>query len=482
MSGEFIKEFLCGIGFKTDQASFAKFTGGVALGTAVVMGLNKVVGMAESAIRGMVNSVPELAAEYRQMAKDAENAGVSIGELDKMRDMAPFLESSAEAVTSSLSNINRAAGDTALGIGRAKVIFEKLGIAVKGQDGKLKSSAVLMREIGEAVKGKERGEQKAILERLGIDPTMLKSLTTDISGITAEFGALDDKIDLQGAAKASKELGKNINWIKFVIGKTREAFLAQLIGPVGKGIKYVADLAKKYFPVVIEKMKPVVEWLVRIGKAVATVGGVWIQGFVKIIEIIGKSVSGLVKLNDATGGWVYKIGAAVAAWKLLNTAFAASPLGKIILLASVLALVYDDYKGWKEGAKSFIDWGKWGPEIKLVTEAVGYLAAKFQDLGVQIGIAASISWSFLKRDFAGVAAQLAYLNSDKFQLPSQKYLSGLAAGVVSNGAPQVSQAVNQNVQILIDGSGTSSQIADRVKGYQERLSKDLVRNMKAVAQ
>lgn len=476
MAGDYIKSFLLGLGFETDAASFAKFTGGVALGTAVVMGLNKVVSMAESAIKGMVNSVPELAAEYRQLAKEAEAAGVSVGDLDKMRDMAPFMESSAEAVSASLANISRAAGDTAMGIGRAKVIFEKLGIVVKDDNGKLKSSAVLMREVGEAVKGKELGQQKAILERLGIDPSMLKSLTTDMGALTAEFEALDDKIDLQGAAKASKELGKNINWIKYTTGKAREAFLAQLIGPVGKGVKYVADLAKKYFPVVIEGIKPVVDWLVRIGKAVATTASFWLEMGIKVLGFLSD-------VNDRTGGWAGRIALVVAAWKLLNLSFLASPIGIILELAAAIALLYDDYKTFKEGGESLIDWGKWEPWITAAQSGVETLTLTVKQLGVALGGTASILASLFTGDFKGSWEQLKYLFSgDAFkEINKQAFGAGGNALLAPAGGGTI-QNVNQSTKIVVEGAGDPKAVADRVKAAQDRTNKDMTRNLKTVAQ
>jgi hypothetical protein len=65
----------------------------------------------------------------------------------------------------------------------------------------------------------------------------------------------------------------------------------------------------------------------------------------------------LGKLNDATGGWAAYILAAAAAWKFLNLSFLASPIGILLSLAAVVALLIDDFLTFKEGGESLIDWG-----------------------------------------------------------------------------------------------------------------------------
>ena len=61
--------------------------------------------------------------------------------------------------------------------------------------------------------------------------------------------------------------------------------------------------------------------------------------------------------------------------KLFRLAFLASPIGIILALASALYLLYDDYKTWKEGGKSLIDWSKWTNGIdKIIAKIKDFLA------------------------------------------------------------------------------------------------------------
>lgn len=87
-------------------------------------------------------------------------------------------------------------------------------------------------------------------------------------------------------------------------------------------------------------------------------------------SVLGRVWDFLKKLDDATGGWSTRIGLAIAAWKLLNLEFLATPLGLILTgLLAILAL-YDDFKVWKEGGESFFNWKNALPAIDLVTTAL----------------------------------------------------------------------------------------------------------------
>ena len=56
--------------------------------------------------------------------------------------------------------------------------------------------------------------------------------------------------------------------------------------------------------------------------------------------------------------------------KLFRLAFLASPIGIILALGAALALLYDDYKTWKEGGKSLFDWSKWTNGIETIINKI----------------------------------------------------------------------------------------------------------------
>ena len=54
-------------------------------------------------------------------------------------------------------------------------------------------------------------------------------------------------------------------------------------------------------------------------------------------------------------------------------------------VAAALLLLYDDYKTWKEGGKSLIDWSKWEPDIIKAKAAIDWIIAHLTDLANHVG-------------------------------------------------------------------------------------------------
>ena len=97
--------------------------------------------------------------------------------------MAQLSGSSAQAYESSIGGLSQAIGDTANDVGRAKAIFEKMGISVKDATGKVKSADIVMEELRQKLKGLEKTEKISILSKLGIDRSMLQMLESSDESI-----------------------------------------------------------------------------------------------------------------------------------------------------------------------------------------------------------------------------------------------------------------------------------------------------------
>jgi hypothetical protein len=86
------------------------------------------------------------------------------------------------------------------------------------------------------------------------------------------------------------------------------------------------------------------------------------------------------RLDEATGGWSTRVLEFIAVWKLLNLSFLATPFG--LVLAGIVALIalYDDFRVWEKGGKSFFDWSEAVPVINQVKEGVRALIPYLKDL------------------------------------------------------------------------------------------------------
>lgn len=109
-------------------------------------------------------------------------------------------------------------------------------------------------------------------------------------------------------------------------------------------------------------------------------------------------------------------------------AFLASPIGMVLMLAAAVGALYDDYRTWKEGGVSLIDWSKWEPGIQAALKGIGWLIDKFKEL--------TGSTSDIEAGFSALALFIGTTWAVKFAaaVASAFNLAGLAARKTPLGA------------------------------------------------
>lgn len=126
-------------------------------------------------------------------------------------------------------------------------------------------------------------------------------------------------------------------------------------------------------PAIIKGLETLVKWTFKAFDAVTQLG-------VRLWSILGRVYEFFVQLDKVTDGWSTKILAVIAAWRLLNLAFLATPLGIILTGLVALLALYDDFQTYKEGGKSFFNWGPIIPIIDKITDVLKTLWGVFQDV------------------------------------------------------------------------------------------------------
>lgn len=112
------------------------------------------------------------------------------------------------------------------------------------------------------------------------------------------------------------------------------------------------------------------------------------------MEALGRSIASslmpfvelLVSAFEDLNRWVIKNEGAVKVFIIALTALAAAivPVNMaavaVTALAGAIALLWDDYKTWKEGGDSLIDWNKWKPGIDAAVFGIRWLRDLLEDL------------------------------------------------------------------------------------------------------
>lgn len=450
MSAETIKEFLVGLGFKVDEAGLAKFSQGIASASLRVTALAAATTAAAGVI---VAGVKAIADDFDQLDKLATQFRTTADAIDEFADAAGILGIKEETAIEGLKNLDRAIVDTSMNMGRAKAVFEDLGISVKDAAGNLKPTTEVMAELAEKFKGMEKGKQIRVMERLGLDPALLKVFNADMVALREEMEAIDKAagLDFGQAVAESKAfmevwraMQQEIQKWKLLFKTTMESVSVKLMPKFRAQIRAITDAMINFrrkvmdnLPKAIEAIMPIINVIMRIAEA-----------FIKITARIASGamtiIGWLLKLNEFTGGWAGYILAAAAAWKYLNLAFLKTPLGMLLALATAVALLIDDFLTFKEGGDSLIDWGSgFGIVMQGVTAALtGFLAyIVLSKAAVAAMTIATTAWSAATAIFNGVmaAARMAVLlfNLVLYANP----IALVIAGVVALGAALVAMIV-----------------------------------------
>lgn len=385
-----IKEFLVSLGFQVDKKQLGNFQSGLKKATISA-------GIMAAAVSGafvLVTKFTKSTAEsYEKLGFLSSRVNASVKDLKELSFVASLNQSSAESLTSSFDRFNKIIGEASLGIGRGAMIFKQLHLDAKNANGTLKTTTQLFEEVGKKITGLSGQQQVATLSRLGIDPDLIKTMTTDTSEIRAEFSKLyaDVGVDAEDASKKSIDFVDSVTRTKFVMTTLKDAIAISIMPKIQEGIdrfrKFMVNNSKK----IIDTITPIIKIFIRLQAGI-------VLAIDRILRIGSKLLDWFTDINTKTKGWAGYILAAVAAWKLLNLAFLASPTGKLILLFTTLALLIDDLMTFNEGGESAIKWSKkWGKALEYVAWAIGIVTA-----GVYAAKIAMAVWSVAVKFLTGL--------------------------------------------------------------------------------
>ena len=98
-------------------------------------------------IGALIAGVKSTAAAYDELGKLAARFRSTTDAVDEFRDASALLGISEEKSTGALMALDTAIQDTFLGMGRAKKVFEELGVSVTDANGKIKPTTAVMGEL-----------------------------------------------------------------------------------------------------------------------------------------------------------------------------------------------------------------------------------------------------------------------------------------------------------------------------------------------
>lgn len=398
-----LQEFLSRLGFQVDGKSKKDFFESLDNAATKAMALGKVVTvMAGGVYAGLV----KVASGQAELAALSGRIKASVKDIEELIYVSSQMDSSADAVKGSLERLARISGEAFMGKGAGKDYFAKLKISLKDANGELKNSTTLLYEVGQKLKGYSESEQIAIMEKLGIDRSMMRAITSDVAGLRDEFAqmyavaATDADKAAQAASGFMDEVGK-LGTMAMMVAK---AVSLQFIGKIKGDIERLRKTIMENFGAIQKILQTVIAIILRLAGFVGAMA-------YRVIQWLGSLVAWFADLDEETQSLVLTVGGLLAAWKLLNLGFLMTPLGMILTGLVALALAVDDLMTYLEGGESLMDWGDWIGYIDQAKAALQPLISALKNLGnvvfpIVMGAIEKL-WNFGKAIFTAFAQVIA---------------------------------------------------------------------------
>lgn len=388
-----VNELITKFGFVGNLAPQEAFNANLkaSIGLLATMG----AAIAGSAV-GVASWVTSVSESINPLIQFSRETGVAIETVQTLGYAASVNGSSVDALQESLSEMTTRVGEfVSTGEGEAKDVVDRLGLKFKDLNGQVKSSDVIFRELADKLQGMSQAEKFSVLDKMGIDRSMVQLL----SRTGDEIEALQDKANALGVVTQAQAdqfaayndslttLGKGFDGIKFQVA----------IGFV----PVLKDLIDGFTDFLIANKDLIKNGLSHLGEIIFSVMGM-IRRFLPIVAAITIAFS---------VWWLVTGGLATAMGVLM------SPV--VLITAAILAviLVIDDLLTAMEGGQSVIaDFFKdnWGIDIvpgllaikDAVMVVVDYIIESFKVGLDNILLMFSALWKLVTGDFEGAWADV----------------------------------------------------------------------------
>ncbi|WP_413206713.1 hypothetical protein [Rhodospirillum sp. A1_3_36] len=351
MLGGVIAEFLAKVGFQTDDSSMSN-------ALSKVKGFGIAVGVAAgTAVAGIL----AIANKYDELGASSDALRISADHLAELRYAAEEAGSSAEALNASLAGM----------ISTRPYITD---------------TAKALEEARGRMAGMGKAARELYAQRMGIDPALIPMLTADVGALTAEYRSMAGVagIGAQAAAESARSLLAEITRLKAMAGLVADAVGVALFDKLREGFEGLRRKITENFDRIRATLETFLALVLRVaGSAMAFIG--------RLIEWVMNLADAFLGLDKSQKIAAAAVVGLLAAWRLLNAGFLATPLGWIVAgLIGLIALI-DDFQTYLEGGKSLIDWGPWAGTIEkvwgLLKPLVGLLKGQFVGALTLIGAA-----------------------------------------------------------------------------------------------
>lgn len=399
MNAETLKDFLISLGFKVDEAGARKFDAVVAGTTLKAIELGVKV---EAAALSVVAFTAKIASGLDDLYWASQRTGATVEGIKQIGYAVSQVGGSVDGARGSLENLARFMRNNP----GAEGFLNRLGVQTRDASGNMRDMATIFTGVGQRLSSMPYYRANQYAEMLGLDENTLMAMRRGIGQFSGEYTAMAKAIGYNAdvAAVSSNKFMTSLRSFGLMAGMARDKIGSSLADGLAGSLDRLRRQILDNFP----KIE---------GAITATVKGILWAG-----EMVGRVIYRLVQAASDIRSWwsgldrdsqklIEALGGLLVAWRLLNAAMLASPITWVLAFAGALLLLYDDYRTWKEGGKSLIDWKQWEPAIEKAKAAILWLRGKLLGLKDDVGgwqnafevLATFVAGSWAARMLLGIA-------------------------------------------------------------------------------
>ncbi|EHK0932883.1 lytic transglycosylase catalytic [Escherichia coli] len=373
MNAETIKDFLVSLGFSVDDAGAKKFGSVLAGTTANVIKMGLAV---EGSALSVVAFTAKIASGLDNLYWASQRTGATVQGIQSIGYAVSQVGGSVDAARSSLESLSRFIRNNP----GAEGFLNRLGVQTRDASGNMRDMAAIFTGVGQKLSSMPYYRANQYAQMLGIDENTLMAMRRGVGQFSAQYSEMVKAIGFNAdqAALSSNRFMTSLKSLGEMAGMARDKIGSNLADGLAGQIDNLRKKIIENFPKIEVTITKVIKGILWLGEIVGRVAFRIVDGVGDIIEWWGK-------LDAETKTLIEVIGGLVVAMRILNSTFWMSPIGLITGLIVALGLLWEDYKTWKEGGNSLIDWEKWQPAIDKAKDAITWLRDHLLELKDGVG-------------------------------------------------------------------------------------------------
>ncbi|MDY9596947.1 lytic transglycosylase catalytic [Escherichia coli] len=373
MNAETIKDFLVSLGFSVDDAGAKKFGSVLAGTTANVIKMGLAV---EGTALSVVAFTAKIASGLDNLYWASQRTGATVQGIQSIGYAVSQVGGSVDAARSSLESLSRFIRNNP----GAEGFLNRLGVQTRDASGNMRDMAAIFTGVGQKLSSMPYYRANQYAQMLGIDENTLMAMRRGVGQFSAQYSEMVKAIGFNAdqAALSSNRFMTSLKSLGEMARMARDKIGSNLADGLAGQIDNLRKKIIENFPKIEVTITKVIKGILWLGEIVGRVAFRIVDGVGDIIEWWGK-------LDAETKTLIEVIGGLVVAMRILNSTFWMSPIGLITGLIVALGLLWEDYKTWKEGGNSLIDWEKWQPAIDKAKDAITWLRDHLLELKDGVG-------------------------------------------------------------------------------------------------